>query len=511
MSDVGGAINLQRVLAVDSSEEDKSQIMRSFRKKAIDASAKIRQSLRIRGRSTSKVTSIVSPFEDIRLPEEMKAVDEFRQDLKLDELLPSKYDDYHTMLRFLKARKFDLEKTKVMWSNMLRWRKEFGAEKIAEEFEFSEADKVLEYYPQGHHGVDKEGRPVYIERLGKVDNAKLMEVTTMERYLKYHVKEFEKTFDLKFPACSVAAGRYIDQSTTILDVQGVGIKHFTKSARELIQNLQKIDGDNYPETLYRMFIINAGPGFRMLWSTVLGGKYQSKLLEIIDARELPDFLGGTCKCTGGCIGSDKGPWNDPDVVKCAQLRQASGGDIDDKPISEFDAVHSVPKVIVTEQDKHVFSNSHNPSPPLHEPPSPPIYSQPNNVSKPEGFRLPLLSGAMTVVMGLATILRLTKNMPKSKMITNGPNGGGEDNHGGNVITSLKTQGATLQDLPTDYMATIIKRLSELEERVAGGMNNITNPDEKDEMLRTAMSRIGQLELELAATKKVQYLYWIVDI
>lgn len=116
-----------------------------------------------------------------------------------------------------------------------------------------------------------------------------------------------------------------------------------------------------------------------------------------------------------------------------------------------------------------------------------------------------------MVMGLATILRLTKNMPKSKMITNGPNGGGEDNHGGDVITSLKTQGATLQDLPTDYMATIIKRLSELEERVAGGMNNITNPDEKDEMLRTAMSRIGQLELELAATKKVQYLYWIVDI
>lgn len=307
----------------------------SFKKKlnpkigALALITKFRLSISRRRASRARRTTSIS-IEDVRDLKEQRSVEELRQLLRSEDLLPPQHDDYHTLLRFLKARKFDLEKTKTMWRDMLRWRKEFGADTMEQDFVFGELEEVKQCYPHGYHGVDRDGRPVYIERIGKVNPQKLSEVTSLDRFLKYHVMEFDRTINRKFPACSIAAKKHINSTTTILDVTGVGMKNFSKSARDLVLGIQKIDANNYPETLHRLYIINAGAGFKMLWNTikgfldpftaskihVLGNKYHSKLLELIDPSDLPEFFGGTCVCPGqgGCMSSDKGPWNDSDIV-----------------------------------------------------------------------------------------------------------------------------------------------------------------------------------------------------
>ncbi|KAK7293089.1 hypothetical protein RJT34_15950 [Clitoria ternatea] len=321
-----------------SEDEWRKSRARSLRRRAMTASTKLTYSLR---RRNSRVAdSEFSSFfiEDVRDANEEKAVNSFRQAVLTRDLLPDSHDDYHTMLRFLKARKFDIDKTVQMWEDMLHWRKEYGADSVLQDFIYKEYEEVHRYYPHGYHGVDKEGRPVYIERLGKVEPSKLMSVTTIDRFLKYHVQGFEKMFKEKFPACSIAAKRHIDKTTTILDVQGVNWVSFGKFAHDLVMRMQKIDGDNYPETLNQMFIVNAGSGFKLVWSTakgfldprttakihVLGNKFQSRLLEVIDSSQLPDFLGGSCSCPnhGGCLRSGKGPWNDPNILKLLHSREA---------------------------------------------------------------------------------------------------------------------------------------------------------------------------------------------
>ncbi|WJX35964.1 proteasome endopeptidase complex [Trifolium repens] len=487
-----------------NSEDDKWKRIGSLKKKAINASTKLRHSLTKKrssksgGGSRSNSLSI----EDVRQVEELHAVDAFRQALILDNLLPPIHDDYHMLLRFLKARKFDVDKAKLMWVNMIQWRKDYGTDTIIEDFDYKELQEVQKYYPHGYH------------------------------------------------ACSIAAKRHIDSNTTILDVQGVGFKNFTKSARELIIQLQKIDSDYYPETLCQMFIINAGPGFKLLWNTVktfidpkttskihvLGNKFQSRLLEIIDVSELPEFLGGSCTCVdhGGCMISDKGPWQDPNILKMVLSgkvqcsKQIVTVSNDKGRVIECDKT-SIPMIrsgytstgesgseAEDITSPKACGNSMNPIlTPVREETRFPDKVGPSCDFPGNDVCVPLVDktidvGSMEKKAAAANSFGAKENL---LMVTRTVTVAFVFAFFAFVrsITFRVTKGVKREELATRFTKTnpssssTLTRLSELEKKVETLQNKLNvMPREKEELLNAAVCRVDALEAELINTKKALY-------
>jgi len=255
-------------------------------------------------------------------PEQQHKLQQLRKQL-LSEGYTERLDDL-TLLRFLRARKFDVAKAHFMFTETEKWRKEFGVDDIVKNFKFDEKPLVSAYYPQYYHKIDKDGRPVYIEQLGKVDLTAMYKITTQERLLQNLVNEYEKFGDPRLPACSRKAGKLIETSCTIMDLGGVGLLS-AKQVYGYVQEASKISQNNYPERMGKFYLINAPWGFASVWSiikrwldpvtvdkiSILGGSYQSTLLQQIPAENLPSNFGGTCRCPGGCELSDEGPWQDP--------------------------------------------------------------------------------------------------------------------------------------------------------------------------------------------------------
>lgn len=124
----------------------------------------------------------------------------------------------------------------------------------------------------------------------------------------------------------------VEQSFTILDLKGIEITLFVRKTKEFLQIASSVGQDYYPEMLGTMMLLNTSFLFNAVWAiakafidektrkkiNMLGYKYQSKLLEMVDKENLPSIIGGACTCShieNGCLYSDIGPWNPKGGIK----------------------------------------------------------------------------------------------------------------------------------------------------------------------------------------------------
>ena len=157
-----------------------------------------------------------------------------------------------------------------MFCEHAAWRRDFRTDDILRWFndEFHEKDAVRDAYPSFYLRQDRMGRPVYVERLGRLDIKKLTKLTSIDRLVKYHVFEYEALVRYHFPylqSLRPENDRWDDKSTqslTIIDLKGVSLSSFRAEARDYLSCITKIDSCNYPELLGNLMVINTPIFFR---------------------------------------------------------------------------------------------------------------------------------------------------------------------------------------------------------------------------------------------------------
>ncbi|TKA74667.1 Sec14 cytosolic factor [Cryomyces minteri] len=247
--------------------------------------------------------------------------------------------DTLTLLRFLRARKFNVALAKQMFLDCEKWRREFGGgvDNLVRTFDYKEKAEVFKYYPQYYHKTDKDGRPVYIEQLGHIDLTAMYKITSADRMLQNLVCEYEKLADPRLPACARKYNHLLETCCTIMDLKGVGLSK-ASSVYSYVGSASAISQNYYPERLGKLYIINAPWGFSGVFSIVkkfldpvtvskihvLGSGYEKELLSQVPKENLPKQFGGSCECPGGCQLSDAGPWQDPQWARTPAWAKQGG-------------------------------------------------------------------------------------------------------------------------------------------------------------------------------------------
>mmetsp|Transcript_25617 Transcript_25617/g.67674 ORF Transcript_25617/g.67674 Transcript_25617/m.67674 type:complete len:364 (+) Transcript_25617:64-1155(+) len=223
------------------------------------------------------------------------------------------------LLRFLRARKFDLQKALGMLQADLQWRQETGVAQLsrqpAEAVLGCDARKIDAYLPVKHIGYDKQGRPVIVKHIGgKSRIAELLDTCcSFEQIVRYHIWQQESYCRLLHEQ-SQKLGVTVEQLVVVVDTKGFYLSLLDRKAYNFIRRIAEVDSGHYPERLGLLVVANASSSISAAWRVMkklMDERTQKKihfastaaeaggiLLQHIEADQLPQDYGGTAPLLG---------------------------------------------------------------------------------------------------------------------------------------------------------------------------------------------------------------------
>jgi hypothetical protein len=249
-------------------------------------------------------------------PVQIKLMHEVNMRINLESIdfFYDKEDHYLKILRFLRARKFDIDAAMEMIRNDAKWRHEGGRSGLQQRTvdDYIKVNcplsKVWSYYPTWIQGHDKQNRPVSYRKFSHFETWNLLKIASIATIIDFHIWESEQAVRI-MQESSRDCGYNIETFTVVIDSTGFGFRNLTSDGFAFVRAIAGIDSDHYPERLGTLVVINAPAAVSVAWKVVSGfldeatrvkirifgtdqKEWQAVLFDLIDKDQLPRAYGG---------------------------------------------------------------------------------------------------------------------------------------------------------------------------------------------------------------------------
>eukprot|EP00640_Fibrocapsa_japonica_P002048 CAMPEP_0113937386 /NCGR_PEP_ID=MMETSP1339-20121228/4008_1 /TAXON_ID=94617 /ORGANISM="Fibrocapsa japonica" /LENGTH=348 /DNA_ID=CAMNT_0000940117 /DNA_START=123 /DNA_END=1169 /DNA_ORIENTATION=- /assembly_acc=CAM_ASM_000762 len=164
-------------------------------------------------------------------------------------------------LRYLKSCKGDVEEAQKRWNTTVKWRKENGVDDVLQKAQ-PHFHTIKKWYPHFIHSRDREGHPVYYDKLGEIKVEKLQQNgVDVEELLEHFIFHSEYLWKVVEPDDNFLM-------VAVEDVQGINAFSLQGVVFEFIKHVSKMFSDHYCERSYKTFIINAPGWFAWIFRVV---------------------------------------------------------------------------------------------------------------------------------------------------------------------------------------------------------------------------------------------------
>ena len=214
------------------------------------------------------------------------------------------------VVRFLRARPNDVKAAEKMFRNMMEWRQQNNVDTILQDY--TPPSELINKYPGAVlKGVDKDGDPIFVGRVGVTDGVGMIEKYGHDEMIKHAIWIREMVSTGSWIQDFENQGgngkrRPIKRMTIIEDCFGVSYStHMNRKLTSVYSDVMRLDQDNYPETAKRLLIIRVPTIFRLVWSIIKHffdkgvvekmvfvscSDYQEVLQQYIDLEVLPEEI-----------------------------------------------------------------------------------------------------------------------------------------------------------------------------------------------------------------------------